>query len=188
MPTQPATPPPGPELPPSPSEPAADASPPDPDPASPAPARGGAIFRALVDAGAEAMVAYTAEQRIHAMVLEAVPPQLQPLVVEMRRRFEDVYRRFADVYRRLDVVEHRLDAVEHRLGAVERRLGAVERRLDAVDRKLDDLARRQIEQDRKLDVVVARLDGMRLVGQVIFGALALLATALIAVLGILLTS
>ena len=44
-----------------PSEPRADAAPSGPGAATPRPPEEGALFRALVDAGAEAMVAYTAE-------------------------------------------------------------------------------------------------------------------------------
>ena len=135
MPTQPA--PPLPAFPPprkttQPSE----ASTPAPDAPTPKAAEEGAIFRALLDAGAEAMVAYTAERRVHTMVSEAVAPQLQPFLAEVRRRFDEQDRRLA-------------------------------------------------EHDRKLDVIVARLDGMKVLGQVILGALALLITALIAVFGFL---
>ena len=110
--------------------------PPAPDAPTPKAAEEGAIFRALLDAGAEAMVAYTAERRLHTMVSEAVAPQLQPFLAEVRRRFDEQDRRLA-------------------------------------------------EHDRKLDVIVARLDGMKVLGQVILGALALLITALIAVFGFL---
>ncbi len=48
------------------------------------------------------------------------------------------------------------------------------------DRRLD-------EHDRKLDVIVARLDGLKLLGQIMIGAYALLITVLIAVFGFLFT-
>ena len=136
MPTQAAPPPPN-----SPSlrktaPPPSEASSPDPAAATRRPTQEGVIFRALLDAGAEAMVAYTAERRLHTMVSEAVAPQLQPFLAEVRRRFDEQDRRLA-------------------------------------------------EHDRKLDVIVARLDGMKVLGQVILGALALLITALIAVFGVL---
>ncbi len=73
------------------------------------------------------------------MVSEAVAPQLQPFLAEVRRRFDEQDRRLA-------------------------------------------------EHDRKLDVIVARLDGMKVLGQVILGALALLITALITVFGFLFTN
>ena len=87
---------------------------------------------------------------MHTMVSEAVAPQLQPFLAEVRRRFD-----------------------------------AHDRRFDAHDRRLDALAAAVAEHDRKLDVIVARLDSMRVLGQVILGALALLITALIAVFGVL---
>lgn len=126
---------------------------PDPETAIPRPAEDGAIFRALVEAGAEAMVAYTAEKRLHTMLSEAVASQLQPFIAEMRRRFDEI-----------------------------------DRRLDEHDRRLDALSATVAEHDRKLEVIVARLDGMRVLGQVILGALGLLITALIAVFGLLFTS
>ena len=97
---------------------------------------------------------------MHTMVSEAVAPQLQPFLVEMRRQFDEIDRRFD----------------EH------------DRRFDELDRRFDALAATVAEHDRKLEVIVARLDGMKVLGQVILGALALLITALIAVFGLLFTS
>lgn len=113
------------------SPPPQDAPPSQPE-APPEPAGGGALFRALVDAGAEPMVAYTADQRIRTMVSEAVPPQLQPFLAEMRQLFAD--------------------------------------------------------QDRKLDVLTARVDGLKVLVHITLGALALLVTALMAVFGLLFTT
>ena len=138
MPTQPAPPLPA-SPPPRKTTQPSEASTPAPDAPTPKAAEEGAIFRALLDAGAEAMVAYTAERRLHTMVSEAVAPQLQPFLAEVRRRFDEQDRRLA-------------------------------------------------EHDRKLDVIVARLDGMKVLGQVILGALALLITALITVFGFLFTN
>ena len=64
MPSQPA-PAPAPEPPPKPAPPPADAPPPGPDATAPKPAEEGAIFHALLDAGVEAKLAYTAEKRMH---------------------------------------------------------------------------------------------------------------------------
>ena len=94
---------------------------------------------------------------MHAMMSETVAPQLQPFVVEVRRRFDGQDRRFDEQDRKLEA-----------LAAA----GA------ARDRRLD-------EHDRKLDVIVARLDGLKLLGQVMIGAYALLITVLIAVFGLL---
>ena len=98
------------------------------------------------------MVAYTAERRIGTMVSEAVTPQLQPFLVEMRRRFDEQERRFG-----------------------------------SLERKLDALAEGAAERDRKLDVLVARVDGLKALVQVLFGALAILITVLLAVFGFLFT-
>ena len=84
------------------------------------------------------------------MVSEAVAPQLQPFLAEMRRRFDEHDRRF--------------DALA---------AAGVER-----DRRLHALSAAVAEHDRKLDVIVVRLDGMKVLGQVILGALALLIAAL----------
>ena len=151
MPTQPTPPPPAPETPPKPARPPADPPPPGPDAGVPKPVDEGAIFRALLDAGANAVVAYTAEKRLHAMISEAIAPQLQPLLAEVCRRFDE---RFDEQGKRF------------------------EKRLDEQNRRLD-------EHDRKLDVIVARLDGLKLLGQIMVGAYALLITVLIAVFGFL---
>lgn len=50
-----------------------------------------------------------------------------------------------------------------------------------------DLAKAGAERDRRLDVIVARLDGLKLLGQIMIGAYALLITVLIAVFGFLFT-
>ena len=88
------------------------------------------------------------------MISEATAPQLQPLLAEVCRRFDE-----------------RFDKQEKRF----------EKRLDEQDRRLD-------EHDRKLDVIVARLDGLKLLGQIMVGAYALLITVLIAVFGFLFTN
>ena len=85
---QPVPQPPGPE--PKPSQPPADTPHSGPDTATPGPAEEGAVFRALVDAGAEAMVAYTAEKQMHAMTSETVAAHVQPLVTELRQLRENM--------------------------------------------------------------------------------------------------
>ena len=140
MSSQPA-PTPAPELPPKPAPPPADAPPPVPDAAAPEPAEEGAIFHALLDAGVEAKLAYTAERRMHAMTSRTVAEHTQPILVEVRQ----------------------------------------------VAAQVRDLAKAGAERDRRLDVIVARLDGLKLLGQIMIGAYALLITALIAVFGFLFT-
>lgn len=151
---QPAPPPPDPEPPPKPAVPPE--TPPRPD-AAPKPADDETIFHALLDAGVGAVVAYTAEKRLHTMISETVAPQFRRLTAEMNRRFNEQDRRFDERDRKLDA-----------LAAA----GA------ARDRRLD-------EHDRKLDVIVVRLDGLKLLGQIMIGAYALLITVLIAVFGLL---
>ena len=154
---QPTPPPPSSEPPAKPATPPE--TPPRPD-AAPKPAEEGAVFHALLDAGVEATLAYTAEKRMHTMISETVAPQFQRFMKEMSRRFDEQ--------------DRKLDA----LAAADAEMS---RRLDGHDRRLD-------EHDRKLDVIVARLDGLKLLGQVMVGAYALLITVLIAVFGLLFTN
>ena len=84
----PAPQPPAPEPSGKPAPPPADRPPPDPNAANPKPAEEGALFRALVDAGAEAMVAYTVEKRMHAMTSETAAAQIQPVLAELREMRE----------------------------------------------------------------------------------------------------
>ena len=155
---QPAPPPPRPEPPPKPATPR-ETPPPRPD-AALKPADEETIFHALLDAGVGAVVAYTAEKRLHTMISETVAPQFRRLTAEMNRRFDTHDRRFDERDRKLDALAE---------------AGA------ARDRRLD-------EHDRKLDVIVARLDGLKLLGQIMVGAYALLITVLIAVFGFLFTN
>ena len=184
MPTQPRPQPPAPETPRKPARPTADPRPPGPDATVPKPAEEGALFRALLDAGAGAVVAYTAEKRIHNMISEAVAPQLQPLVAEICRRFDEQFdkieRRFDRIERRFDKIERRFDKIERRLDEIEHRLEEHERRLDQHDRKLDALAAAGVERDRKLDVLIAQM-------RMLVGGLGVLVTVLIAVFGVLFT-
>ncbi len=101
-----------------PAPPAADRPPPGPDAVSPEPPEEGAIFRALLDAGTEAVVAYTAEKRLHTMMSEAIAQQLQPLVREMSRRFDGIDRRLDGIDRRLDVIDGRLNEHDRKLAVV----------------------------------------------------------------------
>ena len=143
------------------SPPPAPTLPPQPETASPRPDGDGALFRALVDAGADAVVAYTADQRIHLMIAANVATQLQPLLAEMRELFATHERR----------VQEQFDQQERR-----------------VQEQFDQQERRFAEQDRKLDVLTARVEGLKVLVHVVLGALALLVTALIAVFGLLFTT
>ncbi len=123
MPTEPAPQPPVPQSPRKPLEPPADAPTPEPDTATPKPADEGAISRALLDAGADAMVAYTADKRMHTMVSQAVAQQLQPVLMEIRqvraaqdRRFDELDRRLNEHDRKLDVLAAQMRLVLGGLG------------------------------------------------------------------------
>ena len=124
----------------------------------------GALFRALVDGGADAMVAYNAEEGTKSMVSEAVATQVQPILVEMRQMFAAQERRFA---------------------ALERRFDALEQRFDAQERKLDALT---AEVQRVNEVVGVKLDGLRREMRLIWGALGISLTVWLVVLGYLLTN
>ena len=111
---QPAAQPPArePERPPSPPD---ETAPPEPDSGVPDPSTPGALFRALVDAGAGASLAYTADHQVRNVLESVIAAQLQPLaakldrlVQEQDRRFDRVEAKLADHDRRLDVLDARL--------------------------------------------------------------------------------
>ena len=131
---------------------------------APKPGAKGALFRALVDAGADAMVAYNAEEGTKSMVSEAVATQVQPILVEMRQMFA---------------------AQERRFDALEQRFDALEQRFDAQERKLDALT---AEVQRVNEVVDVKLDRIRREMRLIWGALGISLTVWLAVLGYLLTN
>ena len=85
----PAPQPPPPESPGKPAPPPAGRPPPDPNPGSPKSTEEGALFRALVDAGVDAKVAYTVEKRIHAMTSETADAYVQPVLEEFREMREN---------------------------------------------------------------------------------------------------
>ena len=205
--------PPNPEPLPKRSQPPADLSPPGPGAAPPKPAAGGALFRALLEAGCDAVVAYTAEKQLQTMTLEIVSAHQAPVLAEMRNGFDRHGGRLAETRRRLDQHSAQLVNIERRLDQHSAQLANIEQRLDEQSAQLADLGRnlsaltrvvashgeqlaehgRQLgalaegaaERDRKLDVLVARLDGLKVLGHVILGALGLLITVLIAVFGFL---
>ena len=145
----------------------------------------GALFGALVDAGADAMVAYNAEEGTKSMVSEAVATQVQPILVEMRQMFAAQERRFDALEQRFDALEQRFDAQERRFDALEQRFDALEQRFDALERKLDALT---AEVQRVNEVVDVKLDGIRREMRLIWGALGISLTVWLVVLGYLLTN
>ena len=165
-PNQPRT---GPGLPPKaapPSE-APNPGPSAPDDTPPKPGVKGALFRALVDAGADPLAAYTADEQARSMVSESVAVQVQPILAEIRHQF-------AEHGRKLDALaagalgrDRKLDALTEAATERDRKLDALaagalgrDRKLDALteaaterDRKLDALAEGAVERDRKLDAL-----------------------------------
>ncbi len=130
---------------------------------TPKPAEESAIFHALLDAGVEARLAYTAEKKMHTMTSETVAAHTQPIQAEVRD--------LAAIVRDLTVKVRDL-TVEVRDLTVEVR----------------NLAKAGAERDHRLDMIVARIDGLKLLGQIMVGAYALLITVLIAVFSLLFTN
>ena len=172
MPSQPA-PAPAPEPPPKPAPPPADAPPPGPDATAPKPAEEGAIFHALLDAGVEAKLAYTAEKRMHTMTSETVAEHTRPILKEVSQLTTQV-RDLTEMVRGL------AGEVRDLTGKVRDLAETVAENHRTVTADIQALKEAEAEQDRKLDVLSAQ---MRLV----IGAFGLLITALIAVFGILFT-
>ena len=73
---------------PSASEPSADALPSGPDAAAPNPAPEDTLFHLLVESGWDPRLAYTANQRIHAMTSEIAADGLKPVLAELRQMRE----------------------------------------------------------------------------------------------------
>ena len=84
MPTQSPPQPSAPESSAKPAQTAADAPPSDPGAAA-KPARDGPLFHLLVEHGWDAGLAYTADQRIHAMTSEIAADGLKPVLAELRQ-------------------------------------------------------------------------------------------------------
>ena len=152
-PNQPPT---GPGLPPkaaSPSE-APNPGPSAPDDTPPKPGVKGALFRALVDAGADPLVAYTADEQAESMVSERVAVQVQPILANIRHQF-------AEHGRKLDALAE---------GAVER-----DRKLDAIVAEIRGLKEvigvRADAQKRELRLIWGALGVLLTVLTVVFGFL-----------------
>ena len=102
------------------------------------------------------------------MTSETVAARLRPRLADMRRM------------REIMVTKEDLADFATKLSA-ETDLAELRRRVDA-------LAEGTVAHDGKLDVAIARLDGLRVLWQVILGAVALLIWVLIAIFGFLLTT
>ena len=60
------------------------------DAAAQEPAREGTLFHLLVESGWDAALAYTADQRIHAMTSEIAADRLEPVLAELRQMRESL--------------------------------------------------------------------------------------------------
>ncbi len=100
------------QSPPQPSVPESSAKPDQPpaDAAAPKPAPEGTLFHLLVESGWDAALAYTADQRIHAMTSEIVATALKPVMAELRQLRENMadFVTKADLQRELAERETRL--------------------------------------------------------------------------------
>lgn len=108
--------------------PAASPPPPEPPPASvpgPAGEAKSALFRALVDAGAGVVVAYTADQYVHSMTSGNVALHTQPILVEMRRLFAEQGRQIAEQNRQIAALREIVARHDAKLDAVKRELRLV---------------------------------------------------------------
>ena len=122
-----------------------------------------------MDAGADAVVAYTADQGMHSAVVAAVGTQVQPILLELRQ--------FAAA------VEQRLDTLEQRLGGLEQRLDTLEQRMNTLERRLADLVA-EVRRDR--EIADAKFDLIRRELRLIWGALGVMVAVQLAILGTLL--
>ena len=61
-----------------------------PQAGAPKPAREGTLFHLLVESGWDAALAYTADQRIHAMTSEIAADRLEPVLAELRQMRESL--------------------------------------------------------------------------------------------------
>ena len=138
-----------------------------PDDTPPKPGVKGALFRALVDAGADPLVAYTADEQAESMVSESVAVQVQPILADIRHQFAERDRKLDALAEAGTERDRKLDALAEAGAERDRKLDALaeagaerDRKLDALaeagterDRKLDALAEAGAERDRKLDVL-----------------------------------
>ena len=70
-----------------------------------------ALFRALVDAGADAVLAYTGTEETKSMVSESVAEQIQPVLMEMRQLFREQNERLDKLTEIVAQHERRLDSL-----------------------------------------------------------------------------
>ena len=163
------------------------------------PAPNGALFRALVDAGADPKVAYTADRGMQTVVAAAVAAELQPFLLEMRQDSAAHKERLAAFERRTDEIARKTDEFARKTDELARRTDELEQRTDEIGRKTDEFARKTDEFARRTDALVAefqamrevmdaRFDGIRRELRLIWGALGVLLTVQLAILGYLIAN
>ena len=169
-----------------------------PDDTPPKPGVKGALFRALVDAGADPLVAYTADEQAESMVSESVAVQVQPILADIRHQFAERDRKLDALTEAGAEYGRKLDALAEAGAERDRKLDALAEAGAERDRKLDVLAEGAVEFDRKLDAIVAEIRGLKeVIGvrvdaqqrelRLIWGALGVLLTVLTVVFGFLFT-
>ncbi len=174
---------------------------PRPRPNGPQVARG-ELFRALVNAGADAVVAYTAERDTEAMIVEVAAAQSLPVLQEVQRLRRDMEARFdatdarfearfdatdarfdatdARFEARFDAIDSRFDAIDARFDAVGKQIEAVGKQLEAMGAQLADAIQDGARRDRQLAALAAQT-------RLILAGFGVLVTVLIAVFGFLFT-
>ena len=156
----------------------------------------GALFRALVDAGADPLVTYTADEQAESMVSESVAVQVQPILADIRHQFAERDRKLDALTEAGAEYGRKLDALTEAGTEYGRKLDALTEAGAEYGRKLDALAEAGAERDRKLDAIVAEIRGLKEVIAVrvdaqdremrlIWGALGVLLTVLTVVFGFL---
>ncbi len=107
-----------------------------------------------MNAGADAVVAYTAERDTEAMIVEVAATRSQPVVEEIQRLRAHMNARFDAMDARLD---SRFDAMESRFDAMGTRFDAVGARFDSTTAKLDKLIEDGARRDRQLATLVTQM-------------------------------
>ena len=142
------------------------------------PVKQGALFRALVGSGCDPDAAYNAEVEVRSMAAENLVAQLG---AEMRVGFLEVKQLCRENADRL--AEHGRETAER---FAEHSRETAERFAEH-GRKLDALAEAGAERDRKLEFLAVRTDALRTEIRLVWGALGILVTVLLAVFGLLFT-
>ena len=104
-----------------------------PDDTPPKPSVKGALFRALVDAGADPLVAYTADEQAESMVSESVAVQVQPILADIRHQFAERDRKLDALAEAGAERDRKLDAIVAEIRGLKEVIAV---RVDAQDREM----------------------------------------------------